>query len=149
MDRAIGYHTYDHRVDEFFEALGEISKAPQVPAAASSPFGAAVARLAEIDSVGCGEAVSHSWLGSSYVVRLHRDIAGSGQHVDAMILTSDDAISPDLLDRTHRYVICSPALVPTVRAMLNDVDRSFKESQDGDVAIFDFEVPGYIVRNEA
>ena len=83
------------------------------------------------------------------MVRLHRDIVGTGQHVDAMILTSDDAISPDLLDRTHRYVICSPVLVPTVRTMLNDADRSFKESQDRDVAIFDFEVPGYIVRDEA
>jgi hypothetical protein len=148
MDRAIACHTYDHRVDEFFDAVKETSKAPQVPASVPSPYGAAVVHLAEIDSVGCADAASRSWLGSSYVVRLHRDIVGTGPHVDAMILTSDDTVSPDLLDRAHRYVVCSPALVPTVQAMLTAKERSFKESQDGDAAIFDFEVPGYIVRDE-
>jgi hypothetical protein len=31
--------------------------------------------------------------------------------------------------------------------MLTDADRSFKQGQDDGVAIFDFETPGYIVRD--
>jgi hypothetical protein len=120
-----------------------------MPDATSLPFGSTVARFAEIDSVACSEATSFSWSHSSYVVRLHQDIIRTGSNVDALILAAEDAASRELLGRALRYVICSSSLASTVRAMLTDADRSFKEAQNDDVAVFDFEVPGYVVRDES
>jgi hypothetical protein len=149
QDRAMGYHTYDHRVDEFFGIAEQAQKTPAMPDATPLPFGPIVGRFAEIDSVGCSEASSSSWFDSSYVVRLHQDIVRRGSDVDAVILTPEDAVSSELLGRSHRYVICSASLTSTVREMLTDADRSFKETRSDDVAIFDFKVPGYVVRDES
>lgn len=147
--RAMDRHTYDHRVDEFFDIVEQAQKAPAIADAPPSPFGPTVDRFAEIDSIGCSEASSSSWFGSSYVVRLHQDIIRMGAAVDAVILAPEDAVSSELLCRAHRYVISSASLTSTVRAMLTDADRSFKETGSSDVAIFDFEVPGYLARDQS
>lgn len=146
-DRAVGYHTYDHRVDQLFDTVRDIARIPQTHEAVVQPFGSPVRRFAEIDSLGCSDANETAWLASSYVVRLHQDIVQTGSKVDAVILTNEDGVTDDLLDRANRYVFCSPSLASTVQSMLATADRHFTEVLSEDVAIFDFEVAGYIVRD--
>ncbi|MEN8239471.1 MAG: hypothetical protein ABFR53_09745, partial [Actinomycetota bacterium] len=60
----------------------------------------------------------------------------------------DDASAPtdELLQLAHRYVFSSDPSASTVRAMITNAGRTFVESTSEEWHIFDFETPGYIVR---
>jgi len=167
--RALGAHTYDHRVDELFTILDRVvpvaavgvplsrgtaeescddaggSAKPTGPRAAD--FLAAVARFAEIDSIVCSEACSAAFAQTSYLVLSHSEVTARQMTVDAVVVDDGSTPTDGLLQRAHRYVFSSTKHASTVATMLTDADRTYTESTEGDVHIFDFATPGYIVRD--
>jgi hypothetical protein len=144
--RALGVHTYDHRVDELLRILSNVEKRPVVPQRTRSRHVRAVGRFAEIDSIACAETDREAWASTSYVVWSHAEILDRQVTVDAVIINNEGASFADLVALAHRYVICSPGIASTVRSMLSADARHFVETLRDDLAVFDFEVPGYIVR---
>ena len=110
-------------------------------------FLAAVERYAEIDSVACSDQGSAWFASSSYLVWGHGEAVNKEVTVDAVVLDDDSVVTVQLLERAHRFVFSSGSQAPTVASMLTQSGRTFVESTDADVHIFDFETPGYIVRD--
>jgi len=144
--RALGVHTYDHRVDELIDVLGSLEKRDEAEPVSVSPMRLAVEERAEIDSMACGETMMGAFRDSSYIVWSHQTAMERGAAVDAVVLGPGDDPMVELIALTHRYVFCSTSIAPTVHSMLTDTDRSFTESSTGSIAIFDLATPGYIVR---
>lgn len=145
-ERALGVHTYDHRVDDLLRILLDVDKRPVAVQPARPNLVRAVERFAEIDSIACAETDRERWTPTSYVVWSHAEIVGRQISVDAVIVTENSGLAHDLVRLAHRYVICDPGISSTVRSMLSAGERHFVESLEDDVVVFDFEVPGYIVR---
>ena len=172
--RALGVHTYDHRVDELFSILEQLGS--RIPLArrgaprlsplkggrqtATSPFQggrqtaeesgrflAAVGRFAEIDTIACADRGAAPFGSSSYVVWSHADVTQRHIFVDAVVLDDPSTPSLQLMQQAHRFVFSSELHAPTVATMLTDAGRTFTEIIMGDVRVFDFETPGYIVRD--
>lgn len=158
--RALGVHTYDHRVDELVsiaESLGRRSghvitsvsshfdcePAPE----SGSPLLEVLNGFPEIDSIACSEASMVDLGRSDYVVRNHRDVVSKGIAVDAVIFADRDVPIAGLLSCAHRYALCTAPVASTVRSMIESARRSATESLYGDVHVFDFATPGYIVRD--
>ncbi len=147
--RVMERHTYDHRVDELITIIDGVNRAEKRPIAIDSLFFDAVSGLAEIDSLSCGERRLASWRTSSYVVRSHEETLRHGGSVDALLIERGDDLTFELLDRAHRYVLCSTSVAPTVQEMLTDTDRRFDLETVESTAVFDLRVPGYLTRGPA
>lgn len=158
--RALGAHTYDHRVDDLMSILGVFDQ-PSTPKVSGyqslgaieatpgsiDPLSRAVGRFAEIDSIACGEAGREVFAMSTYLVRSHDDVAASDRRVDALICSDSEEPTFALLRCAHRYVFCTAPIASTVRTMLATTDRRAIETTSDGIHVFDFETPGYIVRD--
>lgn len=144
--RAMGVHTYDHRIDELIDALESIEKRENPEPVAVSPMRRVVEERAEIDSIACSEMIMGEFWNSWYIVWSDQIATERGAAVDAVVLGPGEDATVELIALAYRYVFCSTSVAPTVHCMLTDMDRSFTESSAGSIAIFDLATPGYIVR---
>ncbi|MEA2022740.1 MAG: glycosyltransferase [Actinomycetota bacterium] len=145
-ERALGVHTYDHRVDELLAILGTTGGGSDAVLVSAEPLRAAVERFAEIDTIACSDEGSGAFSASSYVVWSHRDVQERHLTVDAVVCDAPEEPTDGLLRRAHRFVFCSASSASTVRTMLDADERSFSETVHDGVHVFDFEMPGYVVR---
>jgi len=155
--RALGIHTYDHRVDELFTILQNL--VPLSRGTNEEPgdelggqregadFLTVVEGYAEIDSVACSDQGSVWFASSSYLVLSHREVAERHMTVDAVVIDDDSVVTTDQLGRAHRFVFSSGNHASTVATMLTNAGQTFVESNEADIHIFDFETSGYIVRD--
>jgi len=143
--RALGTHSYDHRVDELFQILSKVKKRPIAVLRQRPPRVRLASRFAEIDSIACADREREVWASTLYILWSHSEIRDRQVMVDALVI--DDELAVELIGLAHRYVICSAETASSVRRMLGTHGRHFVESSlEGDI-VFDFEVPGYILRD--
>ena len=146
-ERALGVHTYDHRVDELL-AIADGCK-PSVGVSeklSSGGLAGVLSRFAEVDSVACVHPCS-GLVESGYLVVPLKSVAGHPDAVDVVVVDEGVPSVVDAIVAAHRYVVASHGQASTVEGVLIESGKRHVRSDISEMVVFDFMTPGYIVRD--
>lgn len=145
LDRALGHHTYDHRIDELLEiAAASVASTGRWQAGSSlSPLADAVDTAVEIDSLAI---YGSPGLEGELPLRVAWCEPEPGlRGYDAVVVGRDHPFEGSLVDQAARYVVIDPMHGDSLDAWLRG-RQGIRKSELSDAIVVDLGTPGYRVQ---